>query len=40
MHMEDKRSLMKEKIELLNRAAKAYYHDAEEIISNLSLIHI
>ncbi|MGN0658646.1 MAG: NAD-dependent DNA ligase LigA [Emergencia sp.] len=33
--MEDKKSLMKEKIELLNRAAKAYYQDAEEIMSNL-----
>ena len=32
--MEDKKSLMKEKIELLNRAAKAYYQDAEEIMSN------
>lgn len=32
--MEDKKSLIKEKIELLNRAAKAYYQDAEEIMSN------
>lgn len=32
--MEDKKSLMREKIELLNRAAKAYYQDAEEIMSN------
>jgi len=32
--MEDKKSLMKEKIEILNRAAKAYYNDAEEIMSN------
>ncbi len=30
----DKKSLMKEKIEILNRAAKAYYNDAEEIMSN------
>lgn len=33
--MEDKKSLMKEKIEILNRAARAYYQDAEEIMSNL-----
>ena len=32
--MEDKKSLMKEKIDILNRAAKAYYQDAEEIMSN------
>ena len=32
--MEDKKSLIKEKIELLNQAAKAYYHNAEEIMSN------
>lgn len=32
--MEDKKSLIKEKIDLLNRAAKAYYQDAEEIMSN------
>ena len=32
--MEDKRALMKEKIEILNKAAKAYYQDAEEIMSN------
>ena len=32
--MEDKKTLMKEKIEILNRAAKAYYQDAEEIMSN------
>ena len=32
--MEEKRALMKEKIELLNKAAKAYYQDAEEIMSN------
>ena len=34
VHMEDKKSLIKEKIELLNQAAKAYYHNAEEIMSN------
>lgn len=34
MTMEDKKSLMKEKIEILNRASKAYYQDAEEIMSN------
>lgn len=33
--MEDKKSLMKEKIEILDRAARAYYQDAEEIMSNL-----
>lgn len=33
--MEDKKSLIKEKVELLNRAARAYYQDAEEIMSNL-----
>lgn len=33
--MEDKKSLMKEKIEILDRAARAYYRDAEEIMSNL-----
>lgn len=32
--MQDKKSLMKEKITLLNRAARAYYQDAEEIMSN------
>lgn len=32
--MEDKKSLMKEKVELLNRAGKAYYQGAEEIMSN------
>lgn len=32
--MEEKKTLMKEKIEILNRAAKAYYQDAEEIMSN------
>lgn len=32
--MQDKMSLMKEKIDLLNRAAKAYYRDADEIMSN------
>ena len=32
--MEDKKSLIKEKIELLNQAANAYYHNAEEIMSN------
>lgn len=32
--MEDKRALMKEKIDILNKAAKAYYQDAEEIMSN------
>ena len=32
--MEDKKILMKEKIEVLNKAAKAYYQDAEEIMSN------
>lgn len=32
--MEDKKALMKEKIEILNKAAKAYYQDAEEIMSN------
>ncbi|MCI9639521.1 NAD-dependent DNA ligase LigA [Emergencia sp. 1XD21-10] len=32
--MEDKKSLMKEKIEILNRASKAYYQDAEEMMSN------
>lgn len=34
MTMEDKKSLMKEKIEILNRASKAYYQDAEEMMSN------
>lgn len=33
--MEDKKSLIKEKVERLNRAARAYYQDAEEIMSNL-----
>lgn len=32
--MEDKKSLMKEKIEILDRAARAYYQNAEEIMSN------
>lgn len=32
--MEDKKSLMKEKVALLNRASRAYYQDAEEIMSN------
>ncbi len=32
--MEDKRTIMKEKIEILNKASKAYYQDAEEIMSN------
>lgn len=32
--MEDKKTLIKEKIELLNRAARAYYQDAEEIMTN------
>lgn len=32
--MEDKKNLIKEKIEILNRAAKAYYQDATEIMSN------
>ena len=27
--MEDKKTLIKEKIELLNRAARAYYQDAD-----------
>ena len=34
MTMEDRKSLMKEKIEILNRASKAYYQDAEEMMSN------
>ena len=33
--MEDKKNLIKEKIDILNRAAKAYYQDATEIMSNL-----
>ena len=33
--MEDKKNLIKEKIEILNKAAKAYYQDAVEIMSNL-----
>lgn len=32
--MTDKKQLIKEKIELLNRAARAYYQDAAEIMSN------
>lgn len=32
--MNDKKSMIQEKIEILNRAAKAYYQDAEEIMSN------
>ncbi len=32
--MEDKRKLIEEKTALLNRAAKAYYQDSEEIMSN------
>ncbi|MBR5316121.1 MAG: NAD-dependent DNA ligase LigA [Firmicutes bacterium] len=32
--MENIKSLMREKIEILNKAAKAYYQDAEEIMSN------
>ena len=32
--MENKKALMREKIEILNKAAKAYYQDAEEIMSN------
>lgn len=31
----DKRQEMKDKVAILNRAAKAYYQDAEEIMSNL-----
>ena len=33
--MEDKKNLIKEKIEILNKAAKAYYQDAVEIMSNM-----
>ena len=33
--MKDKKNLIKEKIEILNKAAKAYYQDAVEIMSNL-----
>ena len=33
--MMDKKKLIKEKIELLNRAARAYYQDAEEIMPNI-----
>ena len=33
--MENIKALMREKIEILNKAAKAYYQDAEEIMSNL-----
>ena len=33
--MDDKKNLIKEKIEILNKAAKAYYQDAVEIMSNL-----
>lgn len=32
--MENVKALMREKIEILNKAAKAYYQDAEEIMSN------
>lgn len=32
--MEKTKALMREKIEILNKAAKAYYQDAEEIMSN------
>ena len=32
--MENMKALMREKIERLNKAAKAYYQDAEEIMSN------
>ena len=32
--MEDKRQRMLELVELLNRAGKAYYQGAEEIMSN------
>ncbi len=32
--MENMKALMREKIEILNKAAKAYYQDAEEIMSN------
>ena len=32
--MEKIKALMREKIEILNKAAKAYYQDAEEIMSN------
>ncbi|MBR4020378.1 MAG: hypothetical protein IKI99_03615 [Firmicutes bacterium] len=32
--METTKALMREKIEILNKAAKAYYQDAEEIMSN------
>ena len=32
--MENIKALMREKIEILNKAAKAYYQDAEEIMSN------
>ena len=32
--MENIKAQMREKIEILNRAAKAYYQDAEEIMSN------
>ena len=33
--MNEKKNLIKEKIEILNKAAKAYYQDAVEIMSNL-----
>ena len=33
--MEQKKQRMQELVELLNKASKAYYHDAEEIMSNL-----
>ena len=33
--MEDIKALMREKIDILNKAAKAYYVDGEEIMSNL-----
>ena len=32
--MENKKNLIKEKIEILNRAARAYYQDAQEVMSN------
>ena len=32
--MKDKMSLIREKIDLLNRASKSYYQNAEELMSN------
>lgn len=34
MNMEEKKKRMKELVDLLNRAGRAYYQEADEIMSN------